>query len=537
MDVSSDGGHDMPFHRTKKTEVPRGTFSGAGKPNHFELFDLENWAESYLEKHTSPGSTQVLRSEEDDATGSHRNAAAEEGGVGKMGAKGPVRGFLEGHSDSGVWQRHVDNAFARNFCDQNPASQDWQRKPSWLCEDCRTMQPLDDDFELFVSPATSWGDCELCEMLYHALWPRGAASNRPVCVRREGTNLWADGRSRPILRLCVGPEWKGDSTVQVGSPGLLERSSVGYYQLLRSWLRHCDENHGDFGCHIESETPLPTRVIDVGDEDELRLVCTGPSDRGRYLALSHRWGTPSDEERRRNCTFADNLEERCRRISLAKLGKTFQDAVQVTRTLGERYLWIDSLCIIQDDSEDWVRESRGMEAIFSSAYCIIAATAAEGTYSGFLNEPPPTRSVTLYTPSGDPLHLCATVDDFGGDVEDMGLSRRGWVLQERALARRTIHFSASQTYWECGRGIHCETLSLLNRYVPRPPGLFLGCKLTRLGHGARRPASSGTPGFLSSPWRRRPLKTHRTASSRSSSRRTRDSSSHMTMTGPPLSPG
>ena len=168
-------------------------------------------------------------------------------------------------------------------------------------------------------------------------------------------------------------------------------------------------------------------MIDVGNStrDELRIVCTGPSDRGCYLALSHRWGAPSDEERRRNCTFAGNLEERCRRIPLAKLGKTFQDAVQVTRALGVRHLWIDSLCIIQNDGEDWARESSGMGAIFSSAYCVIAATAAEGTHSGFLNAPPLTRPVTLSTPSGDPLYLCATVNDFGGDVEDTVLSCRG----------------------------------------------------------------------------------------------------------------
>jgi hypothetical protein len=73
-----------------------------------------------------------------------------------------------------------------------------------------------------------------------------------------------------------------------------------------------------------------------------------------------------------------------------------------------------------------------MEAIFSSAYCVLAATAAEGTHSGFLHTPPPTRSVTLSTPSGDPLYLFATVDDVGGDVEDAGLGSRGWVLQKGA---------------------------------------------------------------------------------------------------------
>jgi len=100
------------------------------------------------------------------------------------------------------------------------AAEDWQREPSWLCEKCRTMEVFDDGFETLVSPAAKFGDCDLCEMLYHALWPRGAASSRPVRVRREGTNLWADDQSRPILRMCVDPGWEGDGTVQVGTPNL-----------------------------------------------------------------------------------------------------------------------------------------------------------------------------------------------------------------------------------------------------------------------------------------------------------------------------
>ena len=81
-----------------------------------------------------------------------------------------------------------------------------------------------------------------------------------------------------------------------------------------------------------------------------------------------------------------------------------------------------------------------METVFSSAYCVIAATAAEGTDDGFLGPWPLGRFVTLSNPLG-PLYLCESIDNFRGDVEDAGLSHRGWVLQERALAQRTIFFS------------------------------------------------------------------------------------------------
>lgn len=121
------------------------------------------------------------------------------------------------------------------------------------------------------------------------------------------------------------------------------------------------------------------------------------------------------------------------------LGKTFQVAITVTRGLGLRYLWIDSLCIVQDD-DDWKREAERMGTVYSSAYCVIAATAAEGTHDGFLGPWLPGRFVTLSNPSGS-LYLCELIDNFRSDVENADLSQRGWVLQERALAQRTIFFS------------------------------------------------------------------------------------------------
>jgi hypothetical protein len=61
------------------------------------------------------------------------------------------------------------------------------------------------------------------------------------------------------------------------------------------------------------------------------------------------------------------------------------------------------------------------------------------------------------------VYVCDAIDDFNRDVENGQLNRRGWVLQERALARRTIYFADRQTYWECGQGVRCETLTKMNK--------------------------------------------------------------------------
>lgn len=204
---------------------------------------------------------------------------------------------------------------------------------------------------------------------------------------------------------------------------------------------------------------MPTRVIDVG-KDMLRLVETGEDVRGEYVALSHCWGNLEKQER--FCTYTNNIKRLKAGFSYRSLPKTFRDAITVTRALGIPYLWIDSLCIIQEDEKDWEEEAGKMEEIFSSSYCTIAADSAASSLAGFLNERLPRVCVSIETPRG-PLYLAEAIDSFDADVENGILNSRGWVLQERVLSRRTIHFTSTQVYWECGDGIHCETLAHLRK--------------------------------------------------------------------------
>ncbi|KAK2025436.1 HET-domain-containing protein [Colletotrichum zoysiae] len=139
----------------------------------------------------------------------------------------------------------------------------------------------------------------------------------------------------------------------------------------------------------------------------------------------------------------------------------------MTRKLKIQYLWIDSLCIMQksgrgEDEEakaDWEREAKLMEQVFSSAYLTIAASCAEHKFHGFLHPRVPRQTVTMRADDGAQFHVCEVIDNFDLDVEQGELNKRAWVLQERALSRRTIHFTRNQAYWECGKGIRCETFT------------------------------------------------------------------------------
>jgi hypothetical protein len=152
-------------------------------------------------------------------------------------------------------------------------------------------------------------------------------------------------------------------------------------------------------------------------------------------------------------------------MELGRLPDAFRDAVVTTRALGLRYLWIDSICIIQGENGDFGREWKRMEDVFSDAYCVVEATCAAGPWDGFLKKDRPQRDyLTLLREShSSPIYVCRYLDDFYREVLQADMNKRGWVLQERALARRTIYFARQQTFFECGAGVRCETLTRMSK--------------------------------------------------------------------------
>ncbi|KAI1261435.1 HET-domain-containing protein [Xylariaceae sp. FL1019] len=290
-------------------------------------------------------------------------------------------------------------------------------------------------------------NCQMCDLLFKA--SKGAHERSPVDL----LTLVCMGRNSAFLL----------SSIPVGLPGLSETKSSIYFELLCYWLRDCDDNHT--GCRPDPvSAKLPTRLVDVGIKNSTnirlrhpRLWKTEQTRDIRYIALSHPWGPPP--ENKYYCTTRLNIQDHERGIPVDDLPKTFRDAIKVTREIGVQYLWIDSLCIIQGDGSDFDEEAKHMETIFSSAYCVIAASRAKGMCSGFL-QPREQRKVVRYErPDKNPVYVCEVMDDFQHDVIEGSLNKRGWVLQERALARRTIYFAERQTYWECGEGVRCETMT------------------------------------------------------------------------------
>ncbi len=250
---------------------------------------------------------------------------------------------------------------------------------------------------------------------------------------------------------------------------------TNYAAIVLDWLQICHETHPE--CSQNTKVALPTRVLEVNkmNSKQIQLRMTHANETGAYIALSHCWGGKIDMK-----TTSENINARLESISFANLPKTFQDAVTVTRELGVKYLWIDALCIIQDDANDWVNESKNMAAVYKDAYMVLGADMSTDSNGGFLDP-----SEGAYNQDGEPLAvvdsemtsifvrghrdhgaLCVMLPSWKTMYEHYipasPLSKRAWTLQEQFLATRMTHFDSREIIWQCDSALSCECMELDN---------------------------------------------------------------------------
>ena len=189
---------------------------------------------------------------------------------------------------------------------------------------------------------------------------------------------------------------------------------------------------------------LPSRVIDV---ERMCLHETGGRQIDTYAALSYCWGGEQLVK-----TTSENIPSKRSGIPLEGLPQTLQDAVQVCRELAIRYLWIDALCIIQDDKADKAREISQMALIYNRATLVIAASRAKSVYNGFLAD-------IIVHPEGTtmlPARFSKTCEGEIGILKvpqesssQEPLNRRGWTYQEISLASRALIYTEGGIIWQC----------------------------------------------------------------------------------------
>ncbi|PKS06830.1 hypothetical protein jhhlp_006906 [Lomentospora prolificans] len=408
------------------------------------------------------------------------------------------------------WQFPVDNQFAGTVLASGKFNQLLPQDFVQLCSDCNHLSFCEtgSTFDRSVAELKKNEQaCGFCRILIHLCDRLRIYSPQSIRLRMQDSGLKVVKKpDDPALTILRTPTLSHPFPIQVGFPKLPIPGTPIFFDIIRLWLKDCDQH---LGCQGRPQSNrLPTRLVDIGTtNDEIRLYVTTKSDQAgflqnnpayRYIALSHPWGNA--EEHPPFLTLPSNKDEFMRRIPFESLPRTFADAVVTTRALGIRYLWIDSLCIVQGPDGDFNQEAQNMETVFSSAYCVIAASRAENHHGGFLGPRKDREFISIAKDPPNGLYVCETIDNFDLDVVEGHLNRRGWVLQERALARRTIYFTETQTYFECGNGIRSESLRKMKQYVPLhlpPKNPVLGAEdlLTRFTGWSYLEEFLGDPNF------------------------------------------
>lgn len=236
-------------------------------------------------------------------------------------------------------------------------------------------------------------------------------------------------------------------------------ASDASFALARSWVHNCTSNHNKCTRNIGlNDQKPPTRLIDVGsDSSDPKLYETSerlPGASIEYVTLSYCWG------KARTLTLTTtNYQSFLGGIPMDKLPTTLRDAIIITRNLGHHYIWIDSLCIIQDSPSDWKQESVTMSRVYSESVFTIAALWAPNSDAGCFAKINPlvTQPGRVCEVSGGVVYAVPSERTVRPDAEckvdglheGTPLLSRAWVMQERLLSRRILYYGPKGLFWEC----------------------------------------------------------------------------------------
>ncbi|KDR77775.1 hypothetical protein GALMADRAFT_155541 [Galerina marginata CBS 339.88] len=244
--------------------------------------------------------------------------------------------------------------------------------------------------------------------------------------------------------------------------------------LIKKWVKLCETGHQNTCTPIDSiigssEGDLGMKVFRVVDVEEWCIVESKPGI--RYLALSYIWGgvVPPFRLQRHNLT---ELSTKGALVGLREgLPKTMRDAFDLVQLIGERYLWVDLLCLIQDDDSDMLHGISHMDLVYKCAMLTIVAASGEDANAGLPGLHPGSREVNQKTIEILPgVKMCRS-DMFSYHLVGLRYLNRAWTFQELVLSRRTLIFTNDRIFFRCRTNCWGEDLvydnfpSVINEFL------------------------------------------------------------------------
>ena len=382
----------------------------------------------------------------------------------------------EGHSDAvSALKTHTGSAATLVLTDISPKklleAREINQQTDLLKRDCRYCRLLCDVFDAFFIDE-------------YMNWVTETKNGMPIHVGlmiREGLpliiNCWSFTYDKYILNPRVDLEMYSDSapsptTHVAGAPSIgpvrpraENVASESCLRFMKECVRQCCADHE--ACIAQVTVFVPTRLIYLGESNEdLRIRESIPTSEGvTWAALSHCWGGSQPYKLQRA-----NLAMLKQNITSSDLPATFCNAIEVARELGLFYLWIDSLCILQDDKTDWEVEAARMGMVYSRAFVVLCAASSLNPQTPFLGPRGNDwlqKRFEFETEQGFKMplmvrqrHLLAAPLEQGSHeppftsawatLKRVGpLYKRGWCFQETFLASRILHFAPGAVIFEC----------------------------------------------------------------------------------------
>lgn len=226
--------------------------------------------------------------------------------------------------------------------------------------------------------------------------------------------------------------------------------------LIRRWIDYCEASHGDACKSKSQDIPLSKSFFGVIDVTEMCLTKLPSGE--RYVALSYTWGQGGHHFKTTATNVRDHLKPGGLRKMDIMMPRTIKDAINLVRDLGERFLWVDSICIIQGSDRSWALNSRVMDQVYGNAYLTICAADGDGAGAGLqilnpersqaeraTSEQSNSQNITQYDRN---LRLMST-QPAENYIRKSVWNTRGWTFQERLLSPRNLIFTAGRMYFQC----------------------------------------------------------------------------------------
>lgn len=325
---------------------------------------------------------------------------------------------------------------------------------SWLLDRHTNEDLTSVHVQLLVEPC-GWADSSHPGPLTTCAHRIQVRAKRPIAIHRTVM--------KEKIGLTMELQMMEDDAARFGRERAYHGRRVGAVvnlKLIKEWMRICEEEHGltcaNVWKNVTKQLPQGARMIDV-----VRMAVVEAPQNCRYVALSYMWGNINTDYK----TVLKNVEKRCHMGSLESVGlpRTIRDAIKLVQELGERYLWVDAMCIVQDDPADIKVQVAAMATIYGAARLTIFSAPAVIVGRGSADSPlpglePGSRKEIQRIERIQSLSLAVPLRMLIEALAASEWNTRGWTFQEHVLSRRRLFFTSEQLFFECQRDVFSEDI-------------------------------------------------------------------------------